>query len=275
MLILTSISSCDDDHHSIPEQDTEHDVIEGPEVFCERAYGQICVKYFYDTNGFLIREQSDRDCDGTLDLNCLSYFHDFDGTLLSDDRDFDCDGVLDLCNAYDYDHENNRVIISPLKFFCPGTCAEHQLDERGNTIYTRSDLYCDGTVVTCTISTYDENSYFASFGIDNDCDGIADSDCYTYKHSTTGELLRTKPDSSCDGFFENEFCDLYDYNEQGEAVAQRSDGNCDGIPSGPSGSCRFFEYDDSDRLSELLDFVQCKGIPNTCVRYRYEIISAP
>jgi len=159
-----------------------------------------CDTFLYNEYGECVEYKSDEDCDGQADTCgmierneygdekkmilvkesegsldekefqiCYSYDYDADGLIIGCDWE-DCQGKKMLCFDYEYDFAKGiRREKSDLR--CEGqviTCSVDFLDDQGETVGSFQDRECDGTWDMCSCTG------FVSFGGGRECENRYD-----------------------------------------------------------------------------------------------------
>lgn len=129
-------------------------------------------------------------------------------------------------------------------------------------IRSEHDTDCDGTIDQCTV--YTQVGEETTWGVDDDCDGVADHDCVTQRGDEFGISANIR-DDNCDGMPDGSNCIDSFIDEHGHGISKRDD-DCDGAPE----HCSDTTYDDRGRSLAVSSSVDCVGSPTVCVTYTYD-----
>lgn len=258
---------------------------------CDGEPDRFCTRVTYDGNGQRTSVISDDDCDGEPDgptcwhatydgagrqtsfmteacggdgpRSCILTSYADDGYPSSESYDSECDGEPDRCSAF------ARVGDDPSRLLeayagCNesgrASCEFAVYDEHGREVEGGVDEDCDGVAESCWTHAYDGEGGDVLTG-DADCDGTPDA-CMVMVDTETRQFEGF--DEDCDGVADSG-CERWTQAPDGSTTSVVHDEDCDGEPDGWFCSRATWDVDAGGGMVEVDH--DCDGEPDRCVTY--------
>ncbi|GAA3924898.1 hypothetical protein [Litoribacillus peritrichatus] len=130
--------------------------------------------YFYDEQGNQIRQESDNDNNGTIDVVYFSYYDNENNKILTE-SDYGADGSIDARTLYSYNEmgQETRIEVDNDNDGIFDSITSYEF-ENGNRIRNEEDTDGDGIIDESKTYTYDDYGNKTRYEWDKDGDGSAD-----------------------------------------------------------------------------------------------------
>jgi hypothetical protein len=223
----TGAAGCGDDPTETPDAGDEQQLLgacTGEEDQGIDGSVDIYWSYYYDDNGYSLRDDGDRGNDGTVDTVNL-YSYDDNGNMLSFETDDTNDGDIDFgfyitrdSRGYplteSYDNEGDGVMDWVTTY-----------THNGDGAVSTAEEVRDGSVTSVTVFHYDDDGFIESADVDDGGDGTVDK-VRLYTVDGDGNVTRIEDDSGVDGDVDSVETRMY---EEGVLVLQVIDNGNDGM----------------------------------------------
>jgi serralysin len=287
-----------DAHRDIPNQvwSWQYDAFNNVTVeeYQNGAWGYLH-RHQYSADGNVIRDEEDRNADGTADkVTIHEYEYDASGRLTRHEvagkindlwiHEYDASGNLihirreqglpegrpaELWDTY-YDAIGNvtRETVDRDANGVPEKITTHQYDDEGNRIHEREELYSteDGILYFVQINEYDSHGNQILYERDRDADGTSEEIIrHTYEYDAHGNVILMTRDEDADGTPEQVERHAYEYDSAGNLARLTNDFDGDGAPEWIT----TYQYDQyGNRTQEAAD-KDANGAPEEFLNISY------